>query len=370
MNKLFPYEDPSRTCLTVDYWPEQDRLLWSAIMQPGDILDGTIGAGYHWSDQTREKYRKGYGRWLTFLTMECLLDVGELPADRITPEWVVAYINILKEQVAGWTVWGRLAELLAVAKAFDPDEDWAWLRRIVRYYETNGHDSKDKLPRLRPAGEIAAWGYNCMDQIIQDPPDRDPASCYRDALMIALLISCPTMRLSNLAMIEIGIHLLKLEEGYRLAFSAPETKTRKPLSIPVPQSLWPYMNHYVDEVRPLLIKADDTNRLWITKYGKPMKDKTIYDRITKTTKRAFGVAINPHLFRDCAVTTVAIEDPEHIGIAAPILGHTDPRTTEEHYIQANALVAGRKLRNSVDPLKDQYRLRPNQQSRDIKGAKS
>jgi hypothetical protein len=53
------------------------------------------------------------------------------------------------------------------------------------------------------------------------------------------------------------------------------------------------------------------------------------------------------------VTSVAIEDPEHIGIAAPILGHTDPRTTEEHYIQANSIVAGRKLRQSVDTLRDQ-----------------
>ena len=82
-----------------------------------------------------------------------------------------------------------------------------------------------------------------------------------------------------------------------------------------------------------------------------MKSRTIYGRITTVTKRAFGVSINPHLFRDCAVTTVAIDDPEHIGIAAPLLGHTDPRTTEKHYIQANALVAGRRLRKSVDALR-------------------
>mgnify|MGYP001223689312 CR=1 FL=1 len=359
MNKLLPYEDPSRRCLTVEYWPEKDRLRWNEILQPGDILDGTIGAGYHWSEQTRDKYRKGYGRWLTYLTMGHILDADERPADRITPERVTAYIEILEEQVAIWTIWGRVAELLAVAKAFDPDQDWAWLRRIVRYYETNGRDSKDKLHRLRPAGEIAAWGYGRMDDIIQDPPDRDPASRYRDALIITLLISCPTMRLANLTMIEIGVHLLELSEGYRLVFTAQETKTNNPFSIPVPASLWPHIDHYISEVRPQLLPDSDTNRLWITKYGKPMKDKTIYDRITKTTKRVFGVAINPHLFRDCAVTSVAIEDPKHIGIAAPILGHTDPRTTEEHYIQANALVAGRRLRNSVDTLKKQYRPRPN-----------
>ena len=92
-----------------------------------------------------------------------------------------------------------------------------------------------------------------------------------------------------------------------------------------------------------------------------MKARTVNYQIIRTTERAFGKSINPHLFRDCAVTTVAIEDPEHIGIAAPILGHTDPRTTEEHYIQANQLVAGRKLRSSVDALRRE--LHPNRRRR-------
>jgi len=356
MNELYPYEDPSRRCLRVNEWPGLDQQLWTDIQQPGDILDGTVGTGYHWSDDTREKYRKGYGRWLTYIHTSGQFDYTETPSERITVERVRGYVAELETQIAEWTKWGRLAELLAVAKAFAPNQDWTWLRGLVRFLETNSHDSKIKLPRLRPAGEIAAWGYDRMDEIILDPPARDPASKYRDALIITLLINCPTMRRGNLAMIVIGKHLIQLEEGYRLEFAHNETKTRNPMSIPVPESLWSYIDHYLEVVRPQLLPVNNTNRLWITKYRKPMKEKTIYDRITKTTEKAFGISINPHLFRDCAVTTVAIEDPAHIGIAAPILGHTDPRTTEEHYIQANALVAGRKLRSSVDLLKDQLRV--------------
>jgi hypothetical protein len=40
------------------------------------------------------------------------------------------------------------------------------------------------------------------------------------------------------------------------------------------------------------------------------------------TKRAFGRPINPHLFRDCAATSIAIHDLEHVRIATSILGHT------------------------------------------------
>jgi integrase/recombinase XerD len=358
MTKLLPFEDPTRRCLKVNEWPETDQQAWCALFAPGDILDGTMGAGCHWTEETRRKYGKGYGRWLTFLITTCQLDQGTPPAARVTPDRVVAYMDKLSDDgIADWTLWGRIAELLAVARAFDSGIDWSWLRRIVRYLETNSVDSRNKLPRLRPAGEIAAWAYGRMDEIIANPPVLDPASHFRDALMIGLLITCPTMRLSNLAMIEIGRHLRLLEDSYHLSFNADETKTSKPMSIPVPASLTPYISHYIDAVRPGLLKGADSQRLWINRYGKPMKDKGIYLRITTVTERAFGAPINPHLFRDCAATTVAIDDPEHVGTAAHVLGHDDPRTTEKHYIQANSLAAGRRLRKSVDALRKVHQPR-------------
>ena len=351
MTNLFPFEDPLRRCLKVDKWPVLDQSMWYALFEPGDILDGTVGVSCNWSEETRDKYRKGYGRWLTYLITTEQLDGLVAPALRVTPERVSAYLAQLQTQVSDWTTWGRLAELLAVANAFCADTDWSWLRRFVRFLEANSQDSRNKYPRLRPATEIAAWAYTRMDELIINPPDRDPASKFRDALMIALLITCPAMRLGNLTMIRIGHHLMQTSEGFRLTFSRDETKTDKPMALPVPNSLSPYLDRYINHIRPQLIGDEEFDRLWITKYGQPMKGKTVYDRITKVTKRAFGVSISPHLFRDCAVTTVAIDDPEHIGIAAPILGHTDPRTTEKHYIQANSLVAGRRLRQSVDTLR-------------------
>ena len=360
MNDLFPFEDPTRRCLKVHEWPETDQRLWHALFEPGDILDGTVGAGFHWAEETRVKYRKGYGRWLTFLITTDQFQPDMMPGDRIAPERVMAYIGVLSKDVADWTVWGRLAELLAVVRTFAPDADWSWLRRIVRFLETNSADSRNKLQRLRPASEIAAWAYKRMDEIVANPPLRDPASHYRDALMIGLLITCPTMWLGNLTMIEIGGHLKATGETYHLSFTPDETKTHKHMSIPVPASLTPYITHYVEVVRPVLVQGTDTSRLWITRYGQPMKGKTIYGRITTVTERAFGKSINPHLFRDCAVTTVAIDDPEHIGTAAPLLGHTDLRTTEKHYIQANAIAAGRRLRNSVDTLRKELAPRSRQ----------
>jgi integrase/recombinase XerD len=62
---------------------------------------------------------------------------------------------------------------------------------------------------------------------------------------------------------------------------------------------------------------------------------SIYQQITKRTKEEFGVSINPHLFRDAAATTIALEDPTHVCIGTRVLHHKSSRTTEKHYQQAN-----------------------------------
>ena len=59
----------------------------------------------------------------------------------------------------------------------------------------------------------------------------------------------------------------------------------------------------------------------------------IYDRIRARTKDKFGVAMNPHLFRDAAATTVAIADPANVRLAAPLLGHRTFTTTEKYYLR-------------------------------------
>jgi integrase/recombinase XerD len=354
MTKLLPFEDPARRCLPLHAWPEPDRLAWEAALASGDLLDGTIGPGHQWCPDTREKYRKGYGRWLTFVIGSGRFNPADAPADRITRDAIARYLEELQDQVASWTVWGRVAELLAVARAIAPEGDWHWLRGIVGRLETRVVATKNKHIRLRPAAEILGWAIGYMDELVANPPPRHGPTRFRDALMIALLIACPTMRLRNLTGIEIGANLVSTSAGYELRFGASEMKARKPVEVPVPDCLVPHLKHYLEVVRPRLLQGRDSVRLWITQYGEPMREKTVYESITGTTERAFGKPINPHFFRDCAVTSVAVEDPKHIGIAPPILGHTDPRTTEQHYIQAQQIDAGRKLQASLRTLRRKH----------------
>jgi integrase len=65
------------------------------------------------------------------------------------------------------------------------------------------------------------------------------------------------------------------------------------------------------------------------------------------TRIAFGRPINPHLFRDCIATSIAIHDPKNVRMAATILGHNSFATTERHYNLARTLEAGRSYAEAV-----------------------
>ena len=65
-----------------------------------------------------------------------------------------------------------------------------------------------------------------------------------------------------------------------------------------------------------------------------MSDFVVYASIVVRTKAAFGVAVTPHRFRDCAVTSMGEENPELVWLAPALLHHSDPRIAEKHYNQA------------------------------------
>ena len=184
------------------------------------------------------------------------------------------------------------------------------------------------------------------------PPTGTPlqrATRYRDGLMIALL-AARQLRRRNLAGLELDRTLERRDDGsWWIVLPAAETKTRVALEMPWPEALVPALGTWLATYRPILANA--TGRwhrpagaaLWVSADGSPMTEMALYDRIIAATRAAFGRSINPHLFRDCAVTSIAIETPADIGIAGPMLGHSGHRTAERNYNQAQSITASRRL---------------------------
>jgi integrase/recombinase XerD len=348
MTKIL-HRDPDRRCKTLGEWPEPDRILWQAALVPGDLLDDG-GSRARRSEYSNRNAVDGYGRWLSWLDRQGLLDTTGAPADRIIPTRVSAYIADLEKHNATQTLLNRLQELQAVAVVMDPYRDWSWLNRMYSRVRTRHRPARLKRSRLVPSQELFELGTDLMARAEEENTACARAMTYRDGLIVALLAARP-LRLRNLAGLVLDRTLVARGRQWWIEFPASETKMKEVIELPWPEPLVGCLETYLARHRDVLagLRRGSTRlvggALWISKTGSPMSREAIYGRITARTRDAFGRSINPHLFRDAATTTIAIDDPRHVGIAAPLLGHRSAATTEKYYNQASSVEARRSLQN-------------------------
>ena len=133
---------------------------------------------------------------------------------------------------------------------------------------------------------------------------------------------------------------------------------RRGIEAPFPDALASQLERYLTHHRPFLLRrtgrwnrtetpSQPNNALWISGDGSAMTEIAIYFRIIKQTKARYGHGVNPHLFRDSAATSIAIEDPGKVLITRNILGHATLRTSEKHYNQATSLQASRQYQEQI-----------------------
>jgi hypothetical protein len=215
--------------------------------------------------------------------------------------------------------------------------------------------ARDKR-NLRHSDELLSLGFALMDRA-EGLEGLDSAITYRDGLIIALLSLLP-LRRRNLEGLRIGSSLLRQASHWFVVLSEDDTKTHSVYEAPVPDILTAKLDRYVAHYRQILkVRTGRWSKplesaLWASKDGSPMTQMAIYDRIRARTKEAFGEPVNPHLFRDAAATTLAVADPEHVRVAAPLLGHRTFATTERHYLHAQAHIAHKSYINVLFPSKE------------------
>jgi site-specific recombinase XerD len=124
-------------------------------------------------------------------------------------------------------------------------------------------------------------------------------------------------------------------------------KIKRPDERPVPEDLTTRIEKYLTVYRPTLgRRTNETNALWLAINGKPMSPASIAELIPETTRMAIGVAVNPHMFRTAAVTTLATRagDKPHAGSA--VLHHRPGPVTQQNYNRASCIIAGKSLAGS------------------------
>ena len=347
---------PERQCLPVDRWPEADRILWIKACTRGSILDDEVGARADHAEISNTKAAKGYGRWITYLAFHDPEALTLPPAERITRDRVIAYVEDLRGiGNASQTILARLQELAEVAKVMGPSVDWQFINKISSKVRATHRPARSKH-HLKLTHVLVNLGFELMASAT-DPTSYRHAIAYRDGLIIAFLALDPIRR-RNLADLVLGRTLLRQTSGWLIAFTEDDTKTHTVHEVPLPETLLAPVEAYLEVWRPILEArtgrwAKPANgALWVSKDGSPMTQMALYDRIRACTKAKWGTAINPHLFRDAAATTLSIVAPGHVRIAAPVLGHRSFGTTEKHYIQAQGYEAQRSFHDLIAGIRE------------------
>ncbi len=354
-------KDPSRRALKLGEWPEADREAWERARAPGDVLEpGSGGLARRWKGSSVKTFVKAYGQFLGFLDRNRLLDESADPSTRLTSEVLGQYISWRKLISESVTVLSQVRLLNMGVKAMFPHRDWDWLRPVIQNLNYVAKPSRNKRVKIVPIQELWSLGLDLMNRA--EEPDGgsvfNRTLLYRDGLMIAMLAARP-FRESNFASIVIGKHLTKRGETYWVCFSGPEMKNHQPIELPLPEILNTDIERYCSHYRPILFPRNrgwmegsletgaNCGNLWLSSRGNPMPANTVYERLRTITCARFGHSITPHLFRDCAATSIAIDDPEHVRVAAKLLGHSRFKTTERYYIQAQSFEASRKYQRVI-----------------------
>jgi integrase/recombinase XerD len=237
-----------------------------------------------------------------------------------------------------------------------PGWDWAWLRRAANALRAKIRPRADKLLRMQSSSRLTKLGIALMVEGDAELAERkiSGAARYRDGLIIALLAARP-LRLSNFASLQLDRSLLRQEDGFWIRLESEETKNRAPLEVPLPDELAPHVGRYLDVHRRRLLGLTRDDHFWITMRGTWMGPQSIELRVKRWTRERLGAPVNPHLFRDCLATSIAIGDPKHVQMAAVILGHRSLETMTRYYNQARTLEAGRAYQAAIRKLRRRLR---------------
>lgn len=335
-----------RAC-PVEDWPIADRKAWERACVPSQRLKPGGGAAARMKPSTQHSLRRAYGYLLDFGWRRGSLDMNAEPAAHVTPEIIDAFVHALHERVGSVTRVIYVEKIRRIAKILSPGRDFAWLGEIesALRYEAR---PRPKHHRLVPSYRLLRLGLELINrgETSGHLTELRRARLVRDGLMIALLSLCP-IRLGNFASLRIGQQIRRMNGVWWIVLDAVETKSGRPDERPVPEILTLHIDRWLERWRHLFLEPGDA--FWPSTKGGALAYNYVGQIITETTLRELGVAINPHLFRDCAVFTVATVEGQQMGIAAGLLQHTDSRTIEKYYNKGAMIAASRRYQQILNP---------------------
>jgi integrase len=334
--------------LPVNEWPEADRRAWDDACRPGTRLKPG-GAASYLAQVSRDDFARRYGAFLGFLHRTGRLERASNAAAQVTLANIEAYIADLTARVSSVTAWNCIYKLRRAAELIAPNADFSWLAEIEKDLALV-MEPRSKFDRLVLAGRLVEAGLTLVAEAQRfATTDFGRARGVRNGLLIAVLAFCP-IRIKNYAALEIGKTFKEIDGSWWITLPRNTTKTRRPDERRIHAVLNSYIDFYLNQSRPVLLGSKSTtDALWISSTtGRAMTTKNLGTLISKITFETLGVDVSPHLFRTAAASTAAVYGGSAPHLASAVLGHWDPRVTEEHYNRASSMNAGKIYAETVN----------------------
>lgn len=339
--------------LPMSEWPNEDKVAWARAISPADIFSDP-GPATHLAESTQEAQIGAYGRWLRYVSIHWpdTLRVSGRPDDQ---ECLLAFVKNLQLRLKPVSVWGEIDRLHSFCFYVWPERDWAWMRELTNRLHLLISPRALPLANEFSIDELYQLGLKLMRRSCLIAPYRelDDSVMYRDGLMIALL-AVTTFRRKNLWQLSIDQEVKCIGEHWIVQIEAADMKNGQPFEMALPQEVGALIVSYIEEHRARLLGGNDSNKLWISKTGKPMTLNRVGQRIAQVTKRDLGKQISAHMFRHIAATSIATTSPELAHIIRPLLAHTSSRTAERYYNKATSMEASRRVADNIQNLRSHY----------------
>jgi integrase/recombinase XerD len=331
-------------CLHVREWPEIDQKLWQEALAARDFEDEDQSPAAKWRPTTVQTNREGYGRWLDYL-QRLGEGLDEPPGERVTRDRIKGYLAELAQQgVSIRSRCNRISELLSLLLAIAPRKDWAWLKQRFKSLDAQAQEARQRPGPTLLAGDILECAFKKLREMEQaEGSERDLywALGYRNWLMLAMLTLVP-LRRRNFATLSLDRHLRVAGPEWLVEIPGAEAKGGKRITKPIPPALHSHLRLYLEQVRPMLLKGNSSDRLWITHRHGPMTPHSLFIAITNFTRAAFGTPIGPHKFRHIGATSILLATPGETEVARAFLAHGDYATTHDHYVIGESIAASRQ----------------------------
>ncbi|AXC48973.1 hypothetical protein DRW48_04015 [Paracoccus suum] len=338
-------------------WPEQDKLMWAALIAPGGPLDSP-GAFVHLRDATLYTRRMHYRQWLLWLEARDADALKLPPAERASMDRLRQWLDELAH-TRPMTRLSYMQALITVLRAYAPQADWTAQKRMLAVLK---HQAGNGDP-ARKAGRILCSGVLLRTGIVHAGCHAEAATTElsrmirrRDGTIVALLAILP-MRARSLSMLALGQSVHVAEESVIIALSEQMTKTGVAWETSVNGPVNAMLRDYISAVRPWLMARGGRSHtaLWVGRKGEAISQTDISIRVRHVTEVQTGKRIPPHFFRDAAATTLARSSTNEAGLIRPVLAHSGFRTAQKHYIQARTIDAGRDYASVLMDLKGGHR---------------